>query len=262
MTQDGREVRFYDDLIQGKVVAVNFFFTHCKDLCPAETANLVRLDKMLGDRVGRDVHLYSISIDPQYDSPEALRHYAAKFKASRNWIFLTGKADDVALIRKKLGLLGSGEDAGKLENHKSTLIVGNEATAQWMKRSAFDDPGVLKNLLVYSLQKLPVSSGSAVSYAAAQIPKRMTAGEELFKSRCDSCHSPGGDARLGPGLVGILQRRNRAWLARWIKVPDELLAHKDPVAMELLAHYGELQMPNLKLSNDDVEALMGYLQTL
>src|SRR5688572_13588667 len=78
-TQDGKTVRFYDDLLKGKKVAINVIFTSCTDVCPLETANLAQLTKQLGDRVGRDVYFYSISIDPKRDTPEVLKAYAEKF---------------------------------------------------------------------------------------------------------------------------------------------------------------------------------------
>src|SRR5713101_8920088 len=63
-TQDGATVRFYDDLLKGKSVAINLIYTSCKDECPLETARLVQVQRLLGDRVGKDVFFYSISIDP------------------------------------------------------------------------------------------------------------------------------------------------------------------------------------------------------
>ena len=105
-TQDGKTVRFYDDLLKGKSVAINVIFTTCTDVCPLETANLVQLTKLLGDRVGKDVRLYSISIDPKRDTPEVLKAYAEKFGAGGpGWLFLTGKAEDIKLITKKLALI-------------------------------------------------------------------------------------------------------------------------------------------------------------
>ena len=97
-TQDGKVVRFYDDLLKGKSVAINVIFTDCTEVCPLETANLVQVTRVLGERVGRDVHFYSISIDPKRDTPKVLKAYADKFGAK--WLFLTGREDDVKLIAK------------------------------------------------------------------------------------------------------------------------------------------------------------------
>lgn len=140
-TQDGEKVKFYDDLIKNKVVAINFIYTHCNDSCPIETAKMRQVYKQLGNRVGNDVFMYSITIDPKRDTPEALKAYKDKFKIGNGWTFLTGAEDDIDLIRKKLGVYI--EDIQNNENevgdHNITLMIGNEATGRWMKRSPFDN---------------------------------------------------------------------------------------------------------------------------
>ena len=103
-TQEGELVRFFDDLIKKKVVVINFIYTTCPDSCPLETARLVEVQRLLGDRVGRDIFIYSISIDPKRDTPEVLKEYAANYGVGPGWLFLTGKESDITLIRKKLGL--------------------------------------------------------------------------------------------------------------------------------------------------------------
>ncbi len=89
--QDGKTVRFYNDLIKDKVVAINFIFTHCGDSCPLETANLSKVKNLLGDRVGKDIFFYSISIDPDHDTPKVLKAYSKNFGAGLGWRFLSGK---------------------------------------------------------------------------------------------------------------------------------------------------------------------------
>ncbi len=96
-THEGDAVRFFDDLIKDKVVVINFMYTSCPDVCPLETAKLAELQAILGDRVGRDVFLYSITIDPKIDTPLVLREYAERYGARPGWQFLTG-ADVAALI--------------------------------------------------------------------------------------------------------------------------------------------------------------------
>src|SRR4029077_17746483 len=137
-TQDGKTVRFYDDLIKGKSVAINVIFTDCTEVCPLETANLVQVYRALGERPGRDVHFYSISIDPKRDTPKVLKAYADKFGAK--WLFLTGREDDVKLIAKKLGLLSNRDQQS---HHAAQLMVGNEPTGQWTRNSAVDNPQFL-----------------------------------------------------------------------------------------------------------------------
>jgi cytochrome oxidase Cu insertion factor (SCO1/SenC/PrrC family) len=111
--QDGHQMRFFDDMIKGKVVVINFIFTSCSDSCPLETARLRQVQKLLGDRVGKDIFFYSISIDPLSDTPEVLKAYAQRFQVGPGWKFLTGEFADVTDLRKKLGLFIEGVDNGR-----------------------------------------------------------------------------------------------------------------------------------------------------
>ena len=88
--QNGNKLKFYTDLVKGKTVAINFIFTTCTAICPSLTATFRRVQQELGDRVGQDVHLISVSVDPTTDVPERLKEYAAKFKAGPGWTFVTG----------------------------------------------------------------------------------------------------------------------------------------------------------------------------
>lgn len=263
VNQDGKTVRFYDDLIKDKVVAINFIYTHCGDVCPAETASLRQVYKLLADRMGKDIFFYSISIDPEHDTPKVLKEYAERFriKSDSGWSFLTGSKADTTLLRKKLGLFRDGVEASKLGEHNTSFRLGNEGTGQWIKRSAFDEPKVLAWLLGRSLShgKTDQKTDLATYAGAEKIPK-LSKGEELFRSRCDSCHSLGNADGLGPGLLNVTHRRDRAWLTRWLKTPDQLLAEKDPIALDLYNRYKKVVMPNLRLSDADVEALIAYME--
>src|SRR5260370_35912991 len=76
-TQDGKEVDFYEDLIKGKIVLINFMYTRCDGkLCGEGMKNLVKVQKALGDRLGREVFMYSITLDPEHDTPAVLKDYA------------------------------------------------------------------------------------------------------------------------------------------------------------------------------------------
>jgi protein SCO1 len=260
--QDGKTVRFYDDLIKDKVVAINFIYTHCGDSCPLETANLSKVKKLLGDRVGKDIFFYSISIDPDHDTPKVLKAYSESFNAGSGWRFLSGKKADVTLIRKKLGLFRDSVEASKLSEHSTSFMVGNERTGQWMKRSPFDEPKTLAWILGYSLANIkPDRNASQVNYSGATSLPKMSKGEDLFRFRCSACHSLGNEDGLGPGLLGVTQRRDKAWLARWIKTPDKLLAEKDPIAIDLYNRYNKVRMPNLRLNDSDVEDLIKYMES-
>ena len=139
-TDSGEVVRFFDDLVEDKVVMINFIYTTCVDVCPMETAQLVQVQRLLGDRLGKDVFFYSISIDPEHDTPEVLAEYKQRFRA--DWTFLTGNDDDITLLRKKLGLYIEEIQDGS-NNHNVNMVIGNQATGRWMKRSPIENPHVL-----------------------------------------------------------------------------------------------------------------------
>ena len=100
-THEGKKVRFYDDLIKDKIILINFMYVKCDGICPGTTANLVNVQKMLGDRVGRDIFMYSITLKPEEDTPEVLNRYAKAYKTKPGWLFLTGEPKDVELLRRK-----------------------------------------------------------------------------------------------------------------------------------------------------------------
>ncbi|MFT7558490.1 MAG: protein SCO1/2 [Flavobacteriales bacterium] len=262
-THDGKEVKFFDDLIEGKIVAVNFIYTSCPDTCPLETAQLARVQRIMGDRVGKDVHFYSITIDPENDTPEVLKEYRERFNA--NWTFLTGKRADVTLLRRKLGLYIDGADDGlNKNNHNVSMIIGNQTTGRWMKRSPFENPYVLADQLGNWLTGWkPVQTGK--SYDTAPELRSMSQGEQTFRTRCASCHSIDGieDANdLGPDLKGVVALRDHAWLVKWLRAPDKMIADKDPLALALLKKYNNLPMPNLRLNEQEVGDLIDYMASL
>jgi protein SCO1/2 len=258
VNQDGKTLRFYDDMIKGKVVAINFMYATCHDACPLETAKLRQVQEILGDRVGRDIFMYSITITPDMDTPASLKAYMAKFNVGPGWQFLTGKEADITLLRKKLGLY-SGEAEEKSEGHTMSLIVGNEATGQWIKRSSFDNPKVMAKVIGGTLFNYKARDGQDDSYADAPQIGKLDHGEDLFRRRCQSCHTVGAGDALGPDLLGVVGRRDRGWLQRWVKNPDQMLAAQDPIATALYAKYQQLTMPNLRLNDGEVEALINYI---
>ncbi len=257
-TQDGATVHFYDDLLKGKAVAINLIYTQCKDECPLETARLVQVQRLLGDRVGKDIFFYSISIDPKRDTPEVLKAYAEKFHVGPGWLFLTGKEEDIKLVARKLGLSRRG-DAADRDGHSAILMIGDEAAGQWMRNSAVDNPRFLavtiKNFLGGWNDR-----NAGKSYAEAR-PLLFDKGSYLFRTRCGACHTVGEGDGVGPDLLGVTTRRERAWLTRWLAAPDQMLAEQDPIATELLARYKNVPMPNLRLGEGDVAALIEYMET-
>jgi protein SCO1 len=143
VTQDNKEMRFFDDLLKGKTVLINFAFTSCAGVCPPMTANLAKVQAYLGDRVGKDINMITISVDPATDTPEALKKYAEKFKVKPGWYFLTGKKEDVDAVLTKLG--GYVEDKLK---HSSILLVGNIETGEWAKMVAVAKPSEIADAVV------------------------------------------------------------------------------------------------------------------
>jgi protein SCO1 len=257
VTQDGKTVRFYDDLLKDKQVAINAIFTTCKDVCPLETANMVQLHKVLGARVGKDVHLYSISIDPKRDSPEVLKAYAEKFGA--DWTFLTGKPEEIKLLMKKLALIRDrDEPTSRQSHHAAYLIVGGVQEGHWTRFSAVDNPRFLAARMGTFLGWKDMEPGK--SYAEAK-PITVPNGQRLFVSKCSACHTVGKGDKLGPDLAGVTDRRERSWLARYIQRPDEVLAAGDPIATALHSKYKKLGMPYLGLGSNDVNDLIDFLQT-
>ena len=256
-TQDGTVVRFYDDLLKGKAVVINLIYTRCTASCPLETAKLAQVQRLLGDRVGKDVFFYSISIDPTHDTPEALKAYAERFHVGPGWLFLTGKDEDVRLVSKKLGL-SSPTDAVTRDGHQPALMVGNEATGEWMRNSAVENP---KFLAAMMSDFFGWRTGKSVRTYAKPVAVPPTGkGEYLFNTRCASCHTIGKGDGLGPDLVHATAVRERAWLTRYVAEPDQMLAEGDPLALALFAKYKSVRMPNLGLNSEEVDAILAHLE--
>ena len=131
-TDAGKKVRFYDDLIKDKLVLINFMYVRCDGVCPGITANLVRLQKLLGSRLGRDIFMYSFTLKPEEDTPEVLRRYAEAYKVKKGWSFLTGAPADMELLRRKLGFTDPDPliDAVK-SSHIGNVRYGNEQLQRW-----------------------------------------------------------------------------------------------------------------------------------
>jgi protein SCO1/2 len=261
-THEGKRVRFFHDLIAGRVVAVNFIYTRCPDACPLETARLAQVQQLLGDRVGRDIFFYSISVDPEHDTPAVLAEYAARYRAGPGWLFLTGRAADIALLRVKLGLADADGDDSTPSNHPLSFIIGNQATGRWMRSSPFENPSFLATELGDWLTNWSRPREHRNGYESAPALRTIGRGESLFRTRCAVCHAIGaadGPPRTGPDLLGVTARRDGAWLRRWLAAPDAMLAAGDPVATRLHASWGGVAMPNLRLDPNEVEALIAFL---
>ena len=128
LDQHGNALHFYTDLIKDKTVAINFIFTNCTTICPPLAATFARLQKEMGDTIGKDVHLISISVDPVTDTPERLKAWGAKFKAGPGWTFVTGEKQEMDKLLNALGAAVS-----KREDHTPAMIIGNDRNGVWTR---------------------------------------------------------------------------------------------------------------------------------
>ena len=130
--QNGRKLKFYDDLVKDKIVIFNMFYAQCEGICTPITRNLLRLQKVLGDRVGKDIFMYSFTLKPKEDTVAALKHYAQMHKVKPGWLFLTGSVDDMETIRRKLGYVDPDPEVDKdRSNHIGVIKYGNEPLERW-----------------------------------------------------------------------------------------------------------------------------------
>jgi protein SCO1 len=131
-SHEGRKLRFYDDLVKDKIVIFNMFYAKCEGVCSPVTRNLVRVQKLLGNRVGKDIFFYSFSLKPKEDTVPALKHYAEMHKVKPGWLFLTGSVDDMEILRRKLGYVDPDPEVDKeINNHIAVLKYGNEPLERW-----------------------------------------------------------------------------------------------------------------------------------
>jgi protein SCO1 len=128
INQNGQKMRLYSDLLKGRTVIINSFFATCAGSCLPMSRNLEKVQQALGDRLGKDAYILSISVDPTVDTPTALKAYAKKLNARPGWYFLTGTKPNVDLVLKKLG-----QFVDSKTDHLNIFIIGNERTGLWKK---------------------------------------------------------------------------------------------------------------------------------
>ena len=138
INQEGQQMRFYSDLLKDKVVIINSFFTTCNSVCPPMTKTLEAVQGWLGDRLGKDVNMISLSVDPDTDTPPRLKDYARKFNAKPGWYFLAGKKQNVQFVLRKVGQFVESKD-----DHSTIIIIGNLRTGLWKKAMGLAKPGDL-----------------------------------------------------------------------------------------------------------------------
>jgi len=142
LDQTGKAVHFYSDLVEGKVVAMNFIFTTCTTICPPMGATFARVQKELGERVGRDVHLISVSVDPTTDTPQRLEAWSQRFGAGPGWTLVTGSKPNIDRLLKALQVFNA-----DYTEHSPTVLVGNDPANHWMRAYGLAPPDRLTALI-------------------------------------------------------------------------------------------------------------------
>lgn len=144
--QDGTAFSLAD--LRGKVIAVNFVFTRCADVCPLATAKMVGIQRKLGDAFGKDVFFVSVSVDPEYDSAETLASYARALGCDTSgWAFLTGSAAQIHRVARSYGVFHDQASDGRVNHNLLTSLVDREGTlrVQYMGER-FDPDELLRDL--------------------------------------------------------------------------------------------------------------------
>jgi len=257
VTQDGKTLRFYDDVIKGKIVVIDFIYTSCPDICGLTTARLSQAEEKLGDMVGRDLFFVSLTVDPEHDTPDKLKAFAESFHLGAGWLFLTGEPEDIRAINAKLG-----ERSRSLDQHRQEVVLGNDATGEWARNSVLGD---LERFImdVRSMDpkwreqvRSPAPSGAGeTGYQLSREP-----GQVLFKKICAPCHTIGVGDRAGPDLRDVTARRERGWLVDFIMDAEKMRRDKDPIALALAETYPGVLMPRLGVTRNDAADLIAYLE--
>lgn len=149
ITHEGRAVRFHSDLVRGRVVFVSMMYAQCSERCPPMTQNLRAVQQALGDRVGRDVFMYSITLLPEHDRPADLQAYRKLQGVGPGWTFLTGEKADIEQLRFALGFYDPDPriDAD-LEQHIGMARVGNDALDRWCMAPLVAEPHLILEALM------------------------------------------------------------------------------------------------------------------
>ena len=139
--QTGKQLHFYDHLIKGKTVAINFIFTTCTASCPPLTATFRKVQQEAAQR-GLEVQLISISVDPTVDTPERLQAFAQKFNAEPGWTFVTGDKAEIGAVLKSLGAPVTDKN-----DHTPMILIGNDNFDYWTRAYGLSSPTKLVDLI-------------------------------------------------------------------------------------------------------------------
>ena len=148
-THEGKKLRFYDDVVQGKIVVFNMMYSVCTGICPGNTANLLQVQEALGPRLGKDIFMYALTLQPAFDTPEALREYVDRYHIKPGWTFLTGQPQEMDTIRRKLGFYNEDPKIdANLATHTGMVRIGNEALDRWFMMPALSPPKQLAHAIL------------------------------------------------------------------------------------------------------------------
>jgi len=104
-----------------------------------------------------------------------------------------------------------------------------------------------------------VVSGSVAQAQMKVDPNLAKRGKSLFQSKgCTACHTIGKGKLAGPDLSGVTQRRSVDWLKRWLKDPPAMIG-SDSIADAMVVEFKNVKMPNMKLNDSDIQALLNFL---
>lgn len=157
-THTGAAVRFHSDLIRGRVVAINMMYTQCEGICPMMTANLVRVQSLLKERIGKDIFMYSVTLRPEEDSPETLAEYAKAHGVRPGWTFLTGKPANIEAVRYALGFYDRDPTRDKqADRHTSVVRIGNDTFDRWSMAPALADPAQIVSSILHVVRSEPAA---------------------------------------------------------------------------------------------------------
>ena len=147
LDQNGKQLNFYNDLIKGKTVAINFIFTTCTTVCPPLTATFRRVQQTAAER-GLDVKLVSVSVDPVVDTPERLRAFAEKFKVDQGWTFVTGEKGEIDSLLASLGA-----SVANKNDHTPMILIGNDTVDYWTRAYGLSPSSRLVELITEASRK-------------------------------------------------------------------------------------------------------------
>jgi len=151
VTHEGKDVRFYDHVLQDRKVVINFMYTVCSNICTPVTQNILEAQRLLGD-MAKEINFYSISLTPLQDDPAALRAYMKMNNIGNGWTFLTGKPENIEQIRRGLGFAQQSPEAdADISNHSGMLRIGNEHLVSWGHASATTTGKAIARMIRFEL---------------------------------------------------------------------------------------------------------------